>query len=126
MDGVESVGFEDSDPWDLGCGELELELAAGLAGSRLGMAVEDGWFAKAWDIGECRMSAVFFIPTRANGCDLRSAGIVVLSVSFPSLARAPLSSHGRISDFEEDAMVTEYSLRQVWSTVGSCGMLEGS
>ena len=50
-----------------GVGELELELAAGWAGSRLGMAVEDGWFAKAWDIEEYRMSSVFFIPARANG-----------------------------------------------------------
>ena len=37
------------------------------------------------------MSSVFLIPARAKGCDLRSAGIVVLIVSFASFARAPLA-----------------------------------
>jgi hypothetical protein len=78
--------------------ELELELAT-----------NDDWFAKACEVDEYRSSSVFLIPFRAKGWDFRSAGIVELIVSFASFARAPLFNHGRMSDLEEDAMLTSNS-----------------
>lgn len=67
-----------------------LEVVVGSEGAEE-LAVGDDWAANAWDIGEYRMSSVFLIPARAKGCDLRSAGMVVLIVSLASFARAPLA-----------------------------------
>lgn len=73
----------------------------------------EGDWANACVMGEYRSNSVFLSPFRAKGCDFRRAGIVVLIVSFASLARAPLLSQGRMSDLEEEAMGCDLSSGEI-------------
>jgi hypothetical protein len=88
---------------------LELEITV----SRAEIAVDDDCFANACEMEEYRRSSVFLIPFKAKEWDFRSVGIVALIVSFASFARAPLFSHGRMSDLEEDAILTNGSQGQL-------------
>jgi hypothetical protein len=108
---VQGVGFYDSDSRWL---RWKLAFVVGSRGVELLVDVDvdvevEVDCAKAWEMSEYRMSSVFLSPLRAKGWDFRMAGIVVLIVSFASLARAALLSQGRMSALEKDAMVLDLS-----------------
>jgi len=50
---------------------------------------------------------------------------VVLIVSLASFSRAPLFSHGRMSDFDEDAMIIEHSSCKLRVRGKGCAVVEG-